>query len=410
MRKIKQQIKPLAIILGGHVNGLGLARSLGQVGVPTIIIDCKKNIASYSKYVCDHFIGPDPTEKTESFIEFMIELGQQLSHKGVLFCTNDIWLIPISKYQKVLEPYYLYPMSTWDVIERCEDKAQLYNLATEAGIPHPKTITVNSINELEQYKDNLIYPCVLKPSITVGFMEILGSSGRTLYIKTAEELECWKNRINAVGLSNTPLILQELIPGGAENLYTLTAYSNIKGDILAYSTGHKIRQNPPDAGTIVSGRVTPEPVLYELGQKLIKVAGYYGISNTEFKKDPRDGKFKLIEINPRPGMWNYSVMATGINLPYMAYKEVHGERLPTIESNDKELVWIISVMDFYLSLFGYKKKGFPEYSMNLWQWLKTIRGNKLVEAIFKLNDPLPGLSYVYHYTRSVFRRVFVDRR
>lgn len=388
---------PVGVILGGYVNGLGLVRSLGQAGIPSIVIDCEKNIASQSKYVCNSFICPHPVEKTPAFIEFMIEVGKQLPNKGVIFCTNDIWLIPISKYQEHLKPYYLYPMSSWDIIERCEDKAQLYNLATEAGILHPKTITLNSIDELENYEGDLPYPCVLKPSITVGFMETLGTSRRTLHIETAEEMVYWKKRINDVGLIDTPLILQELIPGGAENLYTLTAYSNRDGDILAYSTGHKIRQNPPDAGTIVSGRVTPEPELFRLGKKLIKAAGYYGISNTEFKKDPRDGKFKLIEINPRPGMWNYSVMASGINLPYMAYEEVHGRTVSPVGSTEQELIWILGVMDFYLSLYGYKKKGFSEYSMNLWQWLRTIRGAKRVEAIFKLSDPLPGIVYLQHF-------------
>ncbi|MEN6327042.1 MAG: ATP-grasp domain-containing protein [Syntrophomonas sp.] len=410
MKIIKKQTKPCAIILGGYVNGLGLVRSLGQAGIPSIVIDSEKNIASYSKYVCDRFICPNPAEETQAFIEFMIELGKQLPYKGVIFCTDDIWLIPVSKNQMKLQSYYLYPMSSWKVIERCEDKAQLYDLANEAEIPHPKTITLNNIEELERYEEDIPFPCVLKPSITVGFMETLGSSGRTLYIETVEELVYWKNRIKNVGLSYTPLILQELIPGGAENLYTLTAYSNIDGDILAYSTGHKIRQNPPDAGTIVSGRVTPEPELFLLGQKLIKTAGYYGISNTEFKKDQRDGKFKLIEINPRPGKWNYSVMASGINLPYMAYEEVNGKKLPSVGSNEQELVWISSILDLYLSIYGYKKKGFSEYSINLWQWLATIRGGKRVSAIFMLNDLLPGLMDLYSLAQTAFRRGLFDRR
>lgn len=400
----------VGVILGGYVNGLGLVRSLGQAGITSIIIDYERNIASHSRYVCDHFISPHPAMETEAFIEFMVEIGKQLPQKGVLFCTNDIWLIPVSKCQKKLEPYYFYPMSSWDVIERCEDKAQLYKLATEAEIPHPKTITVNSIMELKEYESDVPYPCVLKPSITVGFMEKLGSSGRTLHIETVEEMAYWKKRMIEVELTDTPLILQEFIPGGTENLYTLTAYSNKDGNIIAYSTGHKIRQNPPDAGTIVSGRVNPEPELFQLGKKLIKAAGYYGISNTEFKKDPRDGIFKLIEINPRPGKWNYSVLASGINLPYMAYEEVHGKTVSPVGSTEQELIWIDSIMDLYLALFGYKKAGLSEYSMSLRQWLRTIQGAKRVDAIFKLNDPMPGIVYLHHLLRAAFRRVFFDRR
>lgn len=392
------------IILGGYVNGLGLVRSLGQEGIPSIVIDCKENIASHSKYVCEHFICPHPAEETESFIDFMIEIGKQLPHKGILFCTNDIWLIPISKYQKELESYYHYPMSSWDVIEKCTDKSQLYELAAKAGVPHPKTVIVNKVEELKQYENEIIYPSVLKPAITIGFIEKLGSAGRTLHIKTADELQYWRNRMIDCGLADTPLILQELIPGDAENLYTLTAYSNRDGDILAYSTGHKIRQNPPDAGTIVSGRVVHEPELFRLGQNLIKAAGFYGISNTEFKKDQRDGRFKLIEINPRPGMWNYSVMASGINLPYMAYKEIHEEKVSHVRNSEQELVWLLTITDLLLSIYGYRKQGFPEYSANIRKWLKTIKGKK-VDGIFMLTDPVPGLIYLHGFLKSIFRRV-----
>lgn len=390
------------IILGGCVNALGIVRSLGQAGIPSIVMHFCEDIALHSKYVYERFICPHPAIETESFISFMVEVGKQLPRKAVLFCDNDISLITISRHQKELEPYYLYPMSSWHVIERCIDKAQLHKLAVKAGVPHPKTIIISNIRELQPYNNEIIYPCVLKPAITMGFAEKLGLPSRTLNIETADELDYWQSRMIDSGFENTPLILQELIPGGVESLYTLTAYSNKNGDILAYSTGHKIRQNPANLGTIISGRVTPTPELLLLGQKLIKAAGFYGISNTEFKKDPRDGVFKLIEINPRPGMWNYSVMASGINMPYIAYEEIHGNKMVSVRSSKRELVWILSIMDLYFSTYGYKKTGFPEYSMTFRKWLATIKGKK-VDGVFMLNDPKPGLIYIYRTLKSAFR-------
>src|SRR5690606_16075463 len=116
----------------------------------------------------------------------------------------------------------------------------------------------------------------------------------------------------------------------------------------------KIRQFPPDAGTIVSGKVTDEPILFELGQRLIRSLGFHGIANTEFKRDQRDGTFKLIEINPRPGMWNWSAFSAGINLPALAYHEALGEKLGFIGGTRKELIWLRTWSDLANCLFFYR--------------------------------------------------------
>lgn len=390
MKHWKSSATPLPIILGGQVNGLGLVRGLGEAGIPSIVIDYRANMAAKSKYVLAGLQCPHPDEAMDAFVQYMAELGGELATKGVLFCTNDIWLIPISKTQHELEAYYHYPMSKWEVIERCTDKKYLYDLAAEAGIPHPQTVVLQGIGGIEEYKDRIPFPWVIKPAITVGFLEKLGSRGRTLMIQDENGLAYWQQRISACGLASVPLVLQESIPGGADALYTLTAYSDPEGEILAYSTGHKIRQNPPDAGTIVSGRVTPTPEIFHLGQRLIKHVGFYGISNTEFKKDARDGIFKLIEINPRPGMWNYATTATGINLPLMAYRQAIGEPVKPVDPVDAELVWLYSYLDLALSVHGFRRNGYAQYALSLRQWLTSIQG-KRVDAVFQIRDPIPGI-------------------
>jgi len=390
MKHWRSSATPLPIILGGQVNGLGLVRGLGEAGIPSIVIDYRANMAAKSKYVLAGLQCPHPDEAMDAFVQYMAELGSELGTKGVLFCTNDIWLIPISKHQHELEAYYHYPMSKWDVIGQCTDKQYLYGLAAEAGVPFPQTVVLQGIRDVEAHKTHIPFPWVIKPAITVGFLEKLGSRGRTLIVKNENDLAYWQQRIVTCGLESVPLVLQESIPGGAEALYTLTAYSDPNGEILGYSTGHKIRQNPPDAGTIISGRVTPTPEIFHLGQRLIKHVGFYGISNTEFKKDARDGAFKLIEINPRPGMWNYATTATGINLPLMAYRQAIGEPVKPVEPVDTELIWLYSYLDFALSVYGFRKKGHVQYALSLRQWLASIRG-KRVDAVFQKRDPIPGI-------------------
>ena len=144
-------------------------------------------------------------------------------------------------------------MAEWDIIEKCWDKKYLYPIAESNNIPIPRTFFLDSISDLEKVSDRIKYPCILKPSTTIGFLEKLKANGRTLIIKDEKDLNAWKQRIILAGLGETPLILQEQIEGPPSNLYTITSYADKNSDIIAYSTGHKIRQYPPDAGTITAG-------------------------------------------------------------------------------------------------------------------------------------------------------------
>lgn len=387
--------KPIPVILGGYVNGLGLIRSFAHVGIPTICLDLKKSLAFYSRYSISD-ICPDPVLRERDFIQYLLELGRDLPHKGMLFATNDIWLVPISKHREHLSKYYLFPMSEWDVIEKCWNKKQLYKTAQENGIPVAKTYFVEKISDLDRVMNDIRFPCVIKPEITIGFMEKLGSKGRTITVSTHDQLIFWRNRLIERGLETTPLILQELVVGPITNLYTITSYSNTNADIIAYSIGHKIRQNPPDAGTIMSGRVKSDPEVLELGTKLIKALGFYGIANTEFKRDERDQKFKLIEINPRPGMWNYSSFISGVNLPYIAYQDLLGEPFKPPLRSEEGKVWIMLIEDFFNSVFFFKRNGYPEYAMSFSEWLRSIRGEKIF-AIESWDDPLPGIVHAVKF-------------
>ncbi len=392
LAKLLEKDYNIPVILGGGPNGLGLARSLGAEGINSVLTDVKKNFSFSSKYVAG-LVCPHPKSEVD-FLAFLIDLGKKMKKKGVIYVTNDHWMIPISKNQALLSEYFLFTMSEWNVIESCTDKRKMYGIAEKSGINCPKTFYLNDITEIENIYKDIPFPCILKPVITLDFADKLKSNARVFNLHNREELEKLVLRIKNADLRNREIVIQEYIPGGIETLYTITTYSNQNADIIAWSTGHKLRQRPPDAGTIISGRVIPEPRLLKPATDLIKNAGFFGIANTEFKYDKRDDTYKLIEINPRPGKWNYSVMATGINMPYMIYNELLGKKQESVVSSSKELVWLCFVEDFYNSVLGgFKRKGYPEFHISLLKYIKSIRGKK-VDAIFNLRDIKPGLTYL----------------
>lgn len=388
-----------AMILGGYVNGLGIVRSLAKNKVKSLVLDIKPSIAGASKW-SEQMICPDPVSETEEFIKFIKRIGLREGSPFVVFTTNDIWMYPILQYKKELNDILIYPMSDWNIIKKCLDKEKLIEMAVRHGIPCPKSIFPKNTNELRSANKSLLYPAILKPVETVGFMEALMWQGRSVIIENEKQLYDVADELDKAKLSKRSIILQEYIPGDVENLYTYTSYSDKNADVKAWSTGYKIRQYPPMAGTITAGKVLPVPELAEIGKKFIKSIEFYGIANTEFKKDAITGEFKLIEINARPGMWNRSAFETGVNLPAIAYEEAVGNKTIYCESSDKELIWVHFIMDAYYAILANNKKGYHNYSWNIYKWLKSIKGKK-IDAVFDINDPLPFIYLLWFLIRDI---------
>lgn len=395
---------PIPIILGSYVNAIGLIRSFAAQNVPTICLDHKKGLAGYSKYT-QFDACPNPIDDTEAFINYLLKLGGNLPFKGVLFATNDEWLIPISKWKNILNDYYIYPMSDWPIIEASIDKQKMYEIAKDANIPIPKTHFLDNVHEIQSIK-GLAYPLIMKPSITVNFSETLKSSGRTIFIEDDSQLSTYYNKIIEAGLGDIPLVVQEYIPSSFGDLYTITSYANQKSKITAYSTGYKIGQYPSVAGTITCGFVKDKLNLYDLAADLIKALKFYGISNIEFKYDYRDKIFKLMEINPRPGKWNYSVYASGLNLPYIAYLDALGKENHHNFKGKDNIFWL-HLRDVITSFFVDANRGMiynKQSRPTLHRIIKALCKAKIVFAVESLRDPKPMIYEWSNLVYNVFRR------
>jgi D-aspartate ligase len=406
--KIYQSNMPIGVVFDCHVNGLGLMRSLGEKGVPVLGLDCNpRNMGLFSKY-CHGEICPDPFENERAFVDFLLETGKKLKSKGVLFPTNDVWLIAISKYQAELEKYYLFPMSGWDVIQNCVDKTRMYQIAREADIPIPKTLFCRNVAELQDFRPRIKYPCIIKARITPEFDKTFKS--RFVRIEREEDLDNWLKK-NEATLSRLKIgfVIQEIIPGGVSSLYTFSAYSNAEAEVVAFSIIRKTRQSPPDYGTITSGEVIHQPEIIKLGSRLIKEFRYYGLSNTEFKKDERDGTFRLMEINARSGKSIYYTTKSGLNLPYFAYQEATGTKPePRHLEGEYGRGWMVFLDDLASSLRYARKESHPPRNA-LWRnLLKWCFSRKMTEAVCSLSDPLPGITFGWNYFLAFLR--FLGRR
>ena len=115
-------------------------------------------------------------------------------------------------------------------------------------------------------------------------------------------------------------------------------------------TAAKVRLTPRSFGppSVVVSRVIPE--IIEPARRLLDALGYEGYSCTEFKRDPRDGVYKLMEVNGRFNLSSLLMLRCGINLPAMAYRHAVLGEAPTGIEQPEGMHWIDGTKDLVYGL------------------------------------------------------------
>lgn len=383
--KLKTIGKPLAVVIGvAWANGLGLIRSLGQAGVPVLALDpSSEAIGLHSRYVTEALVCPDPGEQEASFLEFMERLGECLRHPGVLFLTRDQDVSTVSRNQRRLERHFLVPFADWEVLGRIVDKQGQYAVAEEIGIPLPITRFPRSEADAAECAQAVPYPAILKPAYHVKFAERFGV--KAFVANTATEALNHYRRGAAQGYQ---MMIQEIIPGEAHRLYTYGSYLNREQVPLAEFSGRKLRQYPRMFGTCRLGECCEAPEMAELGRRILSALGFWGISQVEFKHDPRDSLFKLMEVNARSYQWQHLTTVCGANLAYAAYRDVLGQPQEPVLAVSYGKRWVLAATDLLVSLREMQRR-----QLSLSDWFSGWRG-VAVDGIFSLHDPRPGWRYV----------------
>ena len=99
------------------------------------------------------------------------------------------------------------------------------------------------------------------------------------------------------------VVLQEYIPGSFTEHYFVDGYVDRAGQIKALFARRRLRIYPPDFGNstaMVSVALARSAQAVDSVRRVLGAVGYHGIFSAEFKRDPRDGQFKLLEVNTRP--------------------------------------------------------------------------------------------------------------
>ncbi len=368
---------PVAVVLGQGRTGLGVNRLLGRLGIRVVGVDADGQALGFrSRYVTPQQIS---WGETQTLLQLCKDLRRGTDVKPVLIPTSDDtvrWLMKdwdvLASSMQCLAP----ELSVWDMLM---DKKRCLEAAAALGVHTPKTFRADEALH-EREGQGFIYPCVLKP---IDRRAISGLNGEKVFLpKAREEIQ----RVIA-GLGSRPeqWVVQELIPGEDRSHGSCAVCLGHQGEVLGVFTSRKLRQYPPGYGIATICESAWESVLAEQAIRFLQGVGFRGVAEVEFKQDAQDGKWKLIEVNPR--LWIQHTLAArcGVNLAYVLYLATIGLEPKPLPRQKENIRWIAAELDWFsLRQIARQRR------VNWQEWTEGFRAERET-SLWQWDDPRPAI-------------------
>jgi len=385
-------VKP-AIVLSTHTMGLGVIRAIGSLGIPVVAIHYDdEDMGCVSKYVKESLPAPHPEKYERQFLNLLVESAARFGG-GLLIPASDATLATVSRHKDLLQQYYRVASPEWEITKQFIDKRNTYALADAIGMPAPKTVIAKTLTDVERYGQTLRYPCLVKPSHSHRYYALFRQ--KMVKVENSDQLLSTYKQATDAGFE---VMIQEFIPGDDSLGANYNSYF-WDGQPLVEFTAQKIRSAPPELGSPRVAMSKHIPEVIEAGRRILQAMGFYGYSCTEFKKDARDGVYKLIEVNGRHNLSSLLAVRCGINFPYIHYKHlIHGE-LPSPYDYQTGIYWIDLTRDVAYGLKHLNKERYT-LTQHIQPYLQPH-----IFAILDWKDPKPFARRMLTIFRRLLKRL-----
>ena len=304
-----------AIVMnGGSQTSLQVLRCLSSAGVRCAVADDRPGhglLAPSSRY-CERFLH---YRRVDDLVE-----AAPSAKDAAIICCDDRSVLAVASRREFLSRYFGIPFPNYDTLMRAMDKSLAYELCKRTSVPAPMTLVPAGSDEIRRISRQLAYPVLVKPRLTIGFIPIHGK--KLYFCRNAQELLSAYTKVHRT--HPNPLI-QEVIPGGDDQVYSLIVLLGRTGRCLGSFCFRKIAQWPPNYGVGCLCVSVHMPILVGKSLALLRRLGWRGIASIEYKYDARDNMYKLLDVNPRPCMQTNLAFRAGINFPKALFDMAHGE-------------------------------------------------------------------------------------
>lgn len=368
-----------AIVLGASYRSLGVVRSLGRQGIPVSLIRSEAHtIAGRSRYAGGFLAWPARAEDAVK-IAHLLKLAERDGFDGwTLIPTDDETAALLSRFHATLSEHYVMGVPEWSAMRWAYDKRLTYQLGVEVGIDQPRTW----LAQADGFETgDVSFPAVLKPAYKRERNRF--TTEKAWPVGNRAELRAAYRAASEL-VPSEEIIVQELIPGGGECQLSYAALAQ-EGQVLASLAACRARQFPMDFGRESTMVYTIEaPDIEAASLRLIEGMRYSGLIEIEFKRDRRDGRPKLLDINPRIWGWQSIGPRAGVDFVALQWRLLHGETPPPARAR-VGVRWVRGSTDIPICA-----REMASGRLSPRAYAASLR-RPLERAMFAADDPLPGL-------------------
>jgi predicted ATP-grasp superfamily ATP-dependent carboligase len=390
---------------GENRSSLAVARSLGRRGC-CIFVAGKElgNISMSSKFCRKAFKVPDPMTDGSAYSRAIAEIAVR-EKIDVIFPMTEQSIYCLNNVRAQLGESLVLACAPPEKMEAVSNKYKLFQMAKKLCVDVPETIFVNGADDFPAKRTGISdFPVVVKPS----FSKIVDGeriiSGGVMYAADPAELT---RLYETKPILRYPSLIQELIVGQGTGLFTLYDIDRH----LALFSHRRLLEKPPSGGvSVLSESVPLDDGMVEAAGRLLAEVRWPGVAMVEFKRDVRDGKAKLMEINGR--LWGSLQLAvsSGVDFPALCLDYYLGKKPASLMSDYRvgfKLKWFLGILDHIVIRLkkGKHLQQLPPETPALWQVTRELfkaRNTDTSFDVFEWKDMKPFVSEAKAYMRNLF--------
>ena len=376
---MKMNVTTPVLLLGGKENALSIARHLGRLGVEVRVSGATNCWALYSRFCVEAFHTPRGEAQQDYWLKLLLGNDGRLNGH-IVWALSDEAIEFINANRDELAGRYILDDCDANLQRAFLDKRETLGLAEQAGVDAPRHWQVENDADLAAMRETVAFPVAVKPIQSHKFTRVFG---KKLFIveNSLADLEAHVRQAWDHGIE---VFVTEMIPGPDSALSSYYTYRTADGRRLFDFTKSVIRRWPVNRGNACYHKTGWLPETAAAGRKFFDAMGLRGLGNIEFKRDPRDGKLKVIEVNARFTAAQELLRRAGHPIDLMIYCHLTNQPVPLPKPAQKTLYLWYPLRDF-LGFLELRRRG----ELGFGGWLKSVAKVGHVFPLVSLVDPVP---------------------
>lgn len=273
--------------MGAGTQALSIVKGLSKSGNILYIFGERGNYANASRFVSRCFVCHISPKSHEYLTKVEDVIAKE--KVDVLIPMGDEAAEFVSRNKQALGRVVKFTVPDYDVFLKGYDKNKLMALCKEKGYPHPETVDLSMVKDLQgEDLKSFPFPAMLKPNRTTG--------GRGMVVVSSHQnlLERYPELHRQYGDYHLQRFIRE---GGRQVKIQLCV--DAEGRMIAHSALHKVRWYPVKAGSSCCCVSIVEEKATAVCHQILRDIHWVGFADFDLIEDPDTGELLVMEINPR---------------------------------------------------------------------------------------------------------------